>query len=171
MGKNMAVLGLKYQCARFGGEIKTLELANQRIEREVTALLDRKSINILEIARIQSHVTDVERAAKLAFDVDLTDTDARQTWPKDAYSGWGAFTRQVLTQLRLANGLPLTSYDIANDLNQLFDLHFEEPEIFGLRTKVRDTIKSLNRKGLVKKISAPTKSNRYSTWVIADLVE
>lgn len=32
----MAVLGLKYQCTRFWGEIRTLELANQRREREAT---------------------------------------------------------------------------------------------------------------------------------------
>ena len=171
MENKLAVLGLKYQCARFEGDVKSLQLANHRIEKQLAELLERKSMNDHEIAKIRSQVKDVEKAAKLSFDVDLTNTAARQTWQKAAYSGWGAVTRQILTQLRLANGLPLSTRDIADDLNHIFELNYEEPEIFKLRTAVRDAVKRFYRKGLVRKISGPTKLNIYSTWVIADPAE
>lgn len=167
----VAVRGLKYQCARLEGDIKSLQAENRCIDLKIEKLRQRQRDNDTKISVIESQIKTVEQAGLLAFNVDLTETDARQTWPKRHLEGWGAISRQVLTQLRLAKGYPLTTRDIADDLNRLFGLNYVEPEIFSLRTSVRSAIKSLNRYGLVRRVSKQSGHERFSTWVIADFAE
>lgn len=110
------------------------------------------------------------KAASDAFEADISETEAGKTWPKDHILSWGAATRSILRYLSLANGVPLTTRNLAQALNDDFDLQLDDAGLSDLAGKVRHTLKALRNRTLVKRATSRDMGG-YSTWVIEDSAE
>lgn len=129
MAGEMAVFGLKYRYARIAGAIETINAENLKVKEEIAFLRARLDQNTAALASLHIDLKTVEAASALAFQVDLRGTAPRKTWPKNHQGSWGSLTRQVLTQLRVAEGCPMTINDVALEVAEAMGVAGNEQEM------------------------------------------
>jgi hypothetical protein len=83
-------------------------------------------------------------------------------------ASWGAVRRELLRQLKLANGTPLCTVQIAHLVNNTLALNLSQDDLARLRVHVRYALKSLCSRNAVVRFSAATQPGDFSTWLLAD---
>lgn len=187
-----AVSGFSHQYARLAGLIETLRLEERRLQAaivEANESISKKKEAIAQARKfiklststlaqnekiIQATAAQMDTLAKgaiTAFGADISSTVPRKTWPKKHLASWGAVTREILRQLAAANGVPLTTDDLAVALNTKLQLNLDDAGITDFKRRVGYRLKTLCRRGVVNRVSSPSGSMRYSTWAIAASAE
>lgn len=171
MAYEMAVHGLQHRHARLSGEQKTL----QEHVRRLAAMIARARTELSEaearLAKIDQQKKVLEQTAQLAFASDISSTEARRTWPKSHTAAWGALTRAILSNLRNAAGVAMTTADLAQGVEQTLGLDLDADGLSKLQENVRHRLKALRNRGLVQRVHDGAAKGTYSTWVIKDTAE
>jgi hypothetical protein len=161
MAGEMAILALKYRCPRIAADIETIIAENLKIEARIDSLRARLDRNATSLEALNTELQAAEAAGALAFQVNLQGTAPRKTWPKNHQGSWGSITRQVLTQLRSAQGLPMTTHDIARQMAEAMSASGSEPELAKLRASVGYSLKRLAPGGTVRRVGRPFEYERF----------
>lgn len=171
MAHKMAVMGLKYQYARLGGEQQIL---HDR-ERKLQKILDDANAQLIEtkaeLVSIQANRESVKQAAFVAFNVDISKTEPRRTWKKAHLSSWGNISRSILRRLKDAKGVPLTTAELAHNIDCTLGLRLDDAGLKKLQESIRYLLKSLRNRGAVMRVIDGHARGSFSTWVIGDFAE
>ena len=168
MVSGTAVRGMTKLYARLAGNIQVLRHREQKLQSDVKRKTEHLDEIGQEILALSAKMDVLNKASISAFDTDISLTDPRKTWPKAHHASWGAVTREILRQLVLANGSPMTTHELARAINVAQKLCLDEDSIKAMAERVRHRLKIFNKQGLAKRVSISTTPGEHSTWVIAN---
>ncbi|HEY0845400.1 MAG TPA: hypothetical protein VGE12_08530 [Noviherbaspirillum sp.] len=168
MAQKMAVLGLNHKRGRLSGQILQLQELNTRNRARIEALHENIAENNKKIAALTSQLDTLAATAQAVFSIALPPALPRKTAPKHKFVPWGELNRQAISQLKQANGIPLTTLQVAEAINQLFKLNLSGKDLQKLRVAVKKSMGALCDKGVVRRVTTVEHKNTYRAWVLAD---
>jgi len=105
----MAVRGLVYHNARLGGELRLLQKLERKLQDDLDEITARLAEVRAEIVKSEARECSLAQAAMTSFQIDISSTEPRYTWPKDQLTSLGELSRSIHRLLALAKdkGLPI----------------------------------------------------------------
>lgn len=171
MAYKMAVRGLMHQHSRLTGDLQTLREHECRLQATIDDAKARIAKIRAEIALIEEKRHSLQNAASSAFNTDISSTTPRRTWAKSHFASWGELTRTILRRLGEANGVPMTTADLARNVDHTLGLELDEAGLHKLQSSIRYRMKALRNHGLVWRASDGPSKGTFSTWVIAEIAK
>lgn len=154
MGQPMAQYGLQHQRARLAGEVKGLQrnlakhqAALARLQSEIAVLEHDISARCQDIATLDIALQSLFQAPP--------PLEARETWPKAHRAKWGDISRTALRVLREAEGQPVLTGVLVQEMAKRLNLTLESPDDWTtFRLAVRNALKQLTYRGLIRRLHA-----------------
>lgn len=168
MAQKMAVYGLQHQRGRLAGRVVRLEEVNRQHALRVERLQEKMAAHNVEIERLRQEIAALGTAADAGFGVQLPAPIPRRTIPKHHFAPWGAMTREILRQLRLAQGKPLATATLSSLIQEALQLALTSEQLPLFRDAVGKRLRYMRKHKQVCRGSYMEGSVEFSTWVLAD---
>lgn len=167
----MAVNGLIYRYARLKGEFESLEAINRWRQKRLEQLAKELDESNRSIATAKAEMAALQLAAKLGFEVDLDGTPARNTRAPRQVTSLGKTTRVLLDTLAKADGVPLTTAELAKLVADPLGINTDHESLQRLQESLRYHLKRLRGRNIVKRACAASIPGEFTKWVLVGNAE
>lgn len=167
MGKKMGVYGLEHKRNRLAGQIEQIRRANQQYLIKMDRMREKYAANESKICTLQSAIDTLTHAAQAGFGTTLECPIPRRTVPKMHLAPWGAVSREMLKQLRLAGDEGLATVEVASRVRQSLSLSLNQAQYSHLKVQVSRNLWRMLSRGTVVRLDIAMNPGESTTWALA----